>query len=71
MAVGKMLKVTLCANGFFSHRKPLRVEITQNIWYLIFFFGDKDKNRKNIYWQKDNFPWVYLLLPFDSINGTS
>ena len=31
MAVGKMLKVNLCINGFFSHRTPLRVEITQNI----------------------------------------
>ena len=36
-AVGKMLKVNLCINGFFSCRKPLRVKITQNILYLIFF----------------------------------
>ena len=50
-AVGKMLKVNLCINGFFSHRKPLPVKIIQNIWYLIFLgdFLSKSIYSKKIY----------------------
>ena len=35
--VGKMLKVNLCINGFFSYRKPIRVKIIKKKLYQIIF----------------------------------